>query len=48
MLGKQKKISPYINLTIFSLAAAGLVGIVTKAKKMIMEKAECMKDMLKK
>lgn len=48
MLGKQKKVSSYFNFALFSLAAAGLVGIVNKTKKFLMEKTECMKDIIKK
>ena len=38
MIGKPKKHHPYINLTVFSLAAAGVATLVHKAKKFIKEK----------
>lgn len=47
MIGKQKKHHPYINLTVFSLAAAGIAGLVHKAKKFIKEKSADMKKMMK-
>lgn len=39
MINKQKKHHPYINLTVFSLAAAGIATLVHKAKKFIKEKS---------
>ena len=48
MFSKQKKGTPYINLAVFSLAAAGVATIVHKMKKLVRDKAECIGDMFKK
>ena len=48
MLGKTKKLGSYINLAVFTLAAAGLVTVVTKTKKFITQKGDYLKDMFKK
>ncbi|MBQ7387319.1 MAG: hypothetical protein IJW03_04035 [Clostridia bacterium] len=45
---KQKKGRPYMNLAIFSLAAAGVVTIAHKTKKFIMEKGSAISDFFKK
>ena len=47
MIGKQKKRHPYINLTVFCLAAAGIAGLVHKAKRFIKDKSADVKKMMK-
>ncbi len=48
MFMKQKKGRPYMNLAIFSLAAAGVVTVVHKTKKFISEKSSAMCELFKK
>lgn len=48
MFTKQKKGNTYLNLAIFSLAAAGVVTIAHKTKKFIAEKGAMVSDFFKK
>jgi cell division protein FtsL len=48
MFAKQKKGNMYLNLAIFSLAAAGVVTIAHKTKKFIAEKGSAMSEFFKK
>lgn len=48
MFTKQKKGNAYLNLAIFSLAAAGVVTIAHKTKKFITEKGAMVSDFFKK
>ena len=43
----RKKRHPYAALTLFSLAAAGVIGIFNKGKRFFNEKMSCAKDMIK-
>ncbi len=47
MFMKQKKGRPYMNLAIFSLAAAGVVTLAHKTKKFVKEKSTAISDFLK-
>lgn len=49
MFGKmdKKKGHPYAWLAVFSLAAAGVISIGKKGKKLITDKAKCVTDMVK-
>jgi hypothetical protein len=44
---EKKKKHPYFMLAVFTLAATSVVNMVQKGKKFVMEKASCVKDMMK-
>ena len=39
---------PYATLTLFSLAAAGVISLTQKGKQLVMEKSQCVKNMMNK
>lgn len=48
IFGKQKNSHPYVNLAVFSLAAAGIISIANKMKGIVKDKADCVMGFFKK